>query len=67
MLQVTSIEAASTVAVLTQYKDSRGDDVLYMKPGFLPSAETKNIGLADASIGLEMISSGVDGRETRPV
>ena len=35
--------------------------------GFFPSAEIKNTGLADARVGLQMSSSGVDGRDTRPV
>ena len=35
--------------------------------GFFPSAEIKKTGLAEASVGLQMSSSGVEGRETRPV
>ena len=35
--------------------------------GFLPSAEIRKTGLEEASVGLQMISSGVDGRDTRPV
>ena len=35
--------------------------------GFLPSAEIMKTGLEAASVGLQMISSGVDGRDTRPV
>jgi hypothetical protein len=35
--------------------------------GFVPSAEIRKAGLADASVGLHIISNGVDGRETRPV
>jgi hypothetical protein len=38
-----------------------------MMSGFLPSADMKNAGLAAASVGLQMISSGVEGRDTRPV
>lgn len=35
--------------------------------GFFPSAETINIGLVEAKLGLQMSSSGVTARETRPV
>ena len=34
--------------------------------GFLPSAEIKKTGLDEARVGLQMISSGVDARETPP-
>jgi hypothetical protein len=35
--------------------------------GFFPSAETMKIGLVDANVGLQINSSGVTARETRPV
>lgn len=35
--------------------------------GFFPSAEIMKTGLAAASVGLQMISRGVEGRDTRPV
>ena len=38
-----------------------------MMSGFLPSAEIRNTGLVDANVGLQISSSGVDGRDTRPV
>ena len=35
--------------------------------GFFPSAEMINIGLDEAKLGLQISSSGVTARETRPV
>src|SRR5687768_9213448 len=35
--------------------------------GFLPSAEIRKTGLAAAIVGLQIISSGVEGRDTLPV
>jgi hypothetical protein len=35
--------------------------------GFFPSADIRKTGLDEARFGLQIISSGVDGRDTRPV